>query len=252
MNIRAIIAEDEPLARNKLVTLLTEESDVQVVATCANANQTVEAVLAHRPDLLFLDVEMPGGTGFSVLEALEPDRRPAVIFTTAFDHYAVRAFEAYALDYLLKPFDQERLQKAVTRARLQLQRGDGRERVGQMLKDPRVSHTSKDRLIIKSGGRVLFLNVGEIDWIEASANYVKIHTGKDNHLFRETMYGMERRLDPQRFARIHRSIIANLVKIKELRTCNSGEFIVTMHDGKELPGSRNYRSAILPFLKKTG
>jgi two-component system LytT family response regulator len=253
MSIRTIVAEDEPLARHKLITLLSEEQDLEVVAQCGNATQTIHEVLQLKPDLLMLDIEMPGGNGFDVLEAIQGAASPAVIFTTAFDHYAVKAFEAQALDYLLKPFDKERLQKALARARMTIKNGRAPEQAGritQLLKDPRVNPASSERFIIKSGGRVLFLNVNEIDWIEAAANYVKIHAGKDVHLLRETMNKVETRLDPAKFLRIHRSIIANLEKIRELRTCNSGEFIVTMKDGKELSGSRSYRPSVQPFLKK--
>jgi two-component system LytT family response regulator len=233
--------------------LLSEESDVEVVAQCGNATQTISEVLQRKPDLLMLDIEMPGGNGFDVLEAIHGEVTPAVIFTTAFDHYAVKAFESQALDYLLKPFDKERLQKALARARMTIKNGKGAEhtdRIQGLLKDPRVNPRSSERFIIKSGGRVLFLNVNEIDWIEAAANYVKIHSGKDMHLLRETMNNVETRLDPSKFIRIHRSIIANIEKIRELRTCNSGEFIVTMKDGKELSGSRSYRPSVSPFLKK--
>jgi two-component system LytT family response regulator len=253
MSIRTIVAEDEPLARHKLITLLSEETDVDVVAQCGNATQTISEVLQKKPDLLMLDIEMPGGNGFDVLEAIQGSATPAVIFTTAFDHYAVKAFEAQALDYLLKPFDKERLQKALGRARLTIKNGGSPEhsrRLQGLLKDPRVAPANPERFIIKSGGRVLFLNVNEIDWIEAAANYVKIHAGKDVHLLRETMNSVETRLDSGKFIRIHRSIIANIEKMRELRTCNSGEFIVTMKDGKELSGSRSYRPSVQPFLKK--
>jgi two-component system, LytTR family, response regulator len=253
MSIRTVIAEDEPLARNKLAALLTEEPDIQLVAACGNVPLTIEAVLQHKPSLLMLDVEMPGGNGFDVLEAVSGVVSPAVIFTTAFDNYAVKAFEAQALDYLLKPFDKERLQKALNRARMVIKNGGvptQSERIQTVMRDPRVNPPNPERFIIKSGGRVLFLNVNEIDWIEAAANYVKIHAGKDVHLLRETMNSIEKRLDQKRFIRIHRSIIANQTKMRELRTCNSGEFIVTMKDGKELAGSRSYRPAVQPFLRK--
>jgi two-component system, LytTR family, response regulator len=253
MSIRTVIAEDEPLARNKLASLLTEEPDVQLLAACGNVPKTIEEVLRHRPDLLMLDVEMPGGNGFDVLEAISGAVAPAVIFTTAFDNYAVKAFEAQALDYLLKPFDKERLQKSLNRARLVIKNGavaDQANRIQTLARDPKLNPINPERFIIKSGGRVLFLNVNEIDWIEAAANYVKIHAGKDIHLMRETMNGIEKRLDPKRFLRIHRSIIANQNKMRELRTCNSGEFIVTMKDGKELAGSRSYRPSVQPFLRR--
>jgi two-component system LytT family response regulator len=254
MKLRSVIADDEPLARNKLASLLRDESDVEVIAQCGNVPETIETVEREKPHILFLDIEMPGGDGFAVLENLDETVQPEVIFTTAFNHYAVQAFEAYALDYLLKPFDQERLRKALDRARAEIRRGNKEElasRLQRLLQQARAQSPVSDRFMIRSGGRVLFLKDDEIDWIEAAANYVKIHHGKDMHLLRETMNSVEKRLDPKKFVRIHRSLIANFTKLKELRPCNSGEFIVTLQNGKELSGSRNYRAAVLPYLKKT-
>ena len=248
--MRAIIAEDEPLAQQRLVNMLSDVRDISVVARCNNGPEAVQAVFDHRPDVLFLDVEMPGANGFEVLEAVGEDVSPVVIFTTAYGHHAVKAFEAHALDYLLKPFDEERLQKALGRAREALGGGSAPS-TQKFLADERVRAMTGDRLVIKSGGRVLFLNQDSVDWAEAAANYVRLRCGNDEYTVRETISGMEKRLDPKKFTRIHRSLIINIHRMREIRTLNSGEFVVTMSNDTQLRGSRNYRSAIQPFLKAT-
>lgn len=247
--MRAVIAEDEPLAQERLANMLGENKDVAVVARCNNGPETVQAVFNLKPDVLFLDVEMPGANGFEVLEAVGEDASPIVIFTTAYGHHAVKAFEAHATDYLLKPFDEERLQRALVRARSALGREQGVSHVRDLLADERVRALGGDRIIIKSEGRVIFLEQADVDWVEAAANYVKVHCGAQEHTVRETMASMEKRLDPTRFIRIHRSVIVNLQRISQLKPLNSGEFILVLKDGTELNGSRNYRSAVQQFLK---
>jgi len=250
--MHAVIVEDEPLAQQRLASMLAETSDVRVVARCNDGPAAVQAIVEHKPDVLFLDIEMPGANGFEVLEAIGEDADPIVIFTTAYGHHAVKAFEAHALDYLLKPFDEDRLHKALVRARQALSSqsaGDQSAKTRNLLADDRVRELGGDRLVVKSGGRVLFLDQNEVDWVEAAANYVKLHCGQVEHVVRETMGGMEKRLDPAKFTLIHRSIIVNVGKLRELRTLNSGEFILTMSNGTELSGSRNYRSAVQRYLK---
>jgi two-component system LytT family response regulator len=254
MPIRAVIADDEPLARERIRSLLADHSEVEVAAETRDGRETILAVQKHKPDLLFLDVEMPEIDGFGVLRAFAPSELPVVIFTTAYDHYAVQAFDSYALDYLLKPFDKDRFARAVDRARQQIEKaqsGDFARRLMNLLKDVKAGPRRTDRLVIKSGGRVIFLKAEEIDWIEAAANYVRLHVGKESHLLRETMNNLETQLDPDKFMRIHRSIIVNIDKIRELQPCNNGEYVVILQDGKELSLGRSYRDRLEQFLQRS-
>jgi two-component system LytT family response regulator len=242
--IRALIADDERLAREKLRILLDAEPDIRLVGECGNGRQAVSALRQHRPDLLFLDIHMPDMDGFEVLGAISPDETPAVIFTTAYDRYAVKAFEMHALDYLLKPFDQERLQSALNRTRAELTkspRNGVAQQVLDLLATSKTQPQTAKRFVIKAGGRMLFLDQEDIDWVEAAANYVKINVGKDTHLLRESIGKLSERLDPRHFVRIHRSLLVNVGKIKALQPCNRGEYILTLRNGKELPCSRGYR-----------
>lgn len=252
--MRTIIADDEPLARKKLRILLGAEPGVEVVAECGDGKQTISAVQTHKPDLLFLDIRMPDADGFEVLSRLSPEAMPIVVFTTAYDHYAIRAFEAQALDYLLKPFDGERLHHAAERARAELLKSSDRSLAYQVL--DRLAETrqrkrsGEKRLVIKTGGRVVFLDLDEIDCVEAAANYVKINAGKDSYVLREAIGRISEKLDPDRFVRIHRSTIVNIAKIKELQPCNSGEYIAILTNGKELSCSRTYRNQLQPLIDK--
>jgi two-component system, LytTR family, response regulator len=253
--IRALIADDEPLARERITRLLSSETDVQIVSQCRDGLEAITSIKNSRPDLAFLDIEMPEIDGLGILREIPPDATPVIIFTTAYDHYAIQAFEAHALDYLLKPFDEERFRRALQRARTHLENlrsKDLAERLLAALEEARPATTSEgDRLVIKSGGKVVFLKLEEIDWVEAAANYVHIHVGNEGYYMRETMNSFEARLDPSRFIRIHRSTIVNLAKIKELQPCNNGEFIVVLRNGKELSLSRGFRDRIQSFLQRT-
>jgi two-component system, LytTR family, response regulator len=249
--IPTIIADDEHLARKKLRLLLGSEPGVQVIAECQDGQQTIEAVKTHRPDLLLIDIRMPDLDGFQVLAKLDPEMMPVVIFTTAYDQFAIRAFEAQALDYLLKPFDSERLHQAIERARAELLKCHNRDltiRILDLLSksaEPKVEpKRAEDRMIIRAGGKVVFLDVNELDWIEAAANYVKLNVGKDSYLLREGIGSISARLDPDRFVRIHRSVIVNVRKIRELQPCDSGEYIALLKNGKELSCSRGYRAQL--------
>jgi two-component system LytT family response regulator len=250
--IRTIIADDEPLGLRKLRILLNSESGIRVVAECENADQTLAAVREHKPDLILLDIQMPDADGFQMLKSLSAQDMPMVIFTTAYDHYAIRAFEARALDYLLKPFDQERLHAAIEKARVEMLHHHARvlaTRILEILSDVEPYHQNERRLVIKSGGRVIFLDVDEIDWVEAAANYVKLNAGKRSYLLRETIGRVSERLDHHQFVRIHRSTLVNVQKIKELQPCNSGEYMVMLRNGKELSCSRSYRGGLHKLIE---
>jgi two-component system LytT family response regulator len=249
--IPTIIADDEHLARKKMRLLLGSEPGVQVIAECQDGQQTIEAVKTHRPDLLLIDIRMPDMDGFQVLAKLDPEEMPVVVFTTAYDQFAIRAFEAQALDYLLKPFDSERLHQAIERARAELLKSHNRDLTTRILDllaknaEPKVEpKRAEDRMIIRAGGKVVFLDVNELDWIEAAANYVKLNVGKDSYLLREGIGSISARLDPDRFVRIHRSVIVNVRKIRELQPCDSGEYIALLKNGKELSCSRGYRAQL--------
>jgi two-component system LytT family response regulator len=254
--IRAVIVDDERLARRKLRILLDSEPEVEVVAECEDGRQAVSAINSQRPDLLFLDIQMPGLDGFQVLAEISPAQMPVVIFTSAYDQYAIRAFEAHALDYLLKPFDQERLHHAIERAQTELRTPD-REITNRILdllsrvKSETLSASEAEgRLVIKAKGRIVFLNLDEIDWVEAAANYVRLNVGKESYLFRETISRTSERLNPNHFIRIHRSTIVNVRKIKELIPVNSGEYVVVLKTGKELSCSRGYRAVLQRMIDK--
>jgi two-component system, LytTR family, response regulator len=252
--IRALIADDEPLARERISRLLSSEADVQVVSQCRDGLETVTSIKQSRPDLAFLDIEMPEIDGLGILREIPSDATPVIIFTTAYDHYAIQAFEAHALDYLLKPFDEERFRRALQRARTHIENLRSKDlatRLLAALEESRPATTESDRLVIKSGGKVVFLKLDEIDWVEAAANYVHIHAGNEGYYMRETMNSFESRLDATRFIRIHRSTIVNLSKIKELQPCNNGEFIVVLRNGKELSLSRGFRDRIQNFLQRS-
>ena len=251
-NLRTVVADDEPLARQKLRILLNEESGINVVAECANGGEAIRALRDYRPDLLFLDVQMPDMDGFEVLKAFSEDEMPLVIFTTAYDQYALKAFEAHALDYLLKPFDQERLHHAIERARNALmQAGDPAltKRLMAFLSGGKPEPQAERRLVIKAGGRVVFLDASEIEWVEAAGNYVRMHTGKESYILRGSIGRLAEKLDPDQFVRIHRSTLVNVNSIRELQPCNSGEFMVILRNGKELSCSRGYRSGLQSLIE---
>jgi two-component system, LytTR family, response regulator len=251
--IRTLIVDDEPLARERLRTLLQHESDIQIVGECVDGRQAVTTIASEAPDLVFLDIQMPALDGFGVLQTLEDRPLPAVIFVTAYDQYALRAFDVHALDYLLKPFTARRFQKALQRARGELQREGGQSgierRLMNLLEDLGGEKRHPKRLVVKSSGRVYFLKVDEIDWIEAEGNYVRLHVGANSHLLRETMKGMEASLDPDRFIRIHRSTIVNTERIRELQPLFHGEYAVILTDSTRLVASRGPENRLRKMLE---
>jgi two-component system LytT family response regulator len=239
--LRTIIADDEALARKKLRVLLSAEAGVHVVAECDSGKQTLQSVLAHRPDM----------DGFQLLDQIPAEQLPLVVFTTAYDQYAIRAFESQALDYLLKPFNQERLHRALERAKTELVKSHEesvKARLLDLLRGTRPNAKPLNRLVIRTAGRVVFLDMQEIDWIEAAANYVKLHAGKDSFLLREGIGRLEAKLDSDRFVRIHRSFIVNTSRIRELQPCDSGEYIAVLKDGKELSCSRGCRAQLQKLI----
>ena len=240
--MRVLIVDDEPLARKRIRSLLQGAEDIEILEECRDGEEAVRAITRERPDLVFLDVQMPGIDGFGVLARIDPWQLPVVIFVTAYDQYAIKAFEVHALDYLLKPFDRERFQMALTRARAHLLKADVAARqLLSMLESLKKPPVEDKRILIKSGGKAYFLSTADIDWIESAGNYVTIHTGSDRHLLRETMKGMERRLDPRVFKRIHRHVIVNANRIKELRTWFQKDYKLTLRDGTTLMVTRRYR-----------
>jgi len=251
--IRTLVVDDEPIARERVLSLLQQEDDVEVVGECGDGAQAVAAIQHQVPDLVFLDVQMPGVDGFGVIEAIGAEKMPTVVFVTAYDEYALRAFEVHALDYLLKPFGRDRFRQTLSHARAHLERrraGDLGRRLLALVNDIKPEAPKLDRLIVKSGGRVFFLRTGDLDWIEAAGNYVRLHLGEESHLFRETMNRMEARLDPKRFVRIHRSRIVNTERIKELQPWFNGEYVVVLRNGARLPLSRGYRDKLQEQLGK--
>jgi two-component system, LytTR family, response regulator len=250
--IRTIIVEDEPLARDRLRTLLEAEDDIEIVAECADGESAVSAITEEEPDLVFLDVNMPELDGFGVLERVGTDAIPAVVFVTAYDHFAVQAFEAHAVDYILKPFDEDRFRTALGRARATLRARASQDidsRLAALLGDlHRPRHL--ERIAVKSGGKIVFIRTEEIDWIGAEGNYARLHTGSRSHLLRETMSTLESRLDPDRFLRIHRSTIVNTESIAELEPLFQGDYVVILRDGTRLTSSRGYRSNLQSFMNR--
>jgi two-component system LytT family response regulator len=249
--IHAILADDEELARQKLRQLLRDVPGVEIVGEGATAAETIEMVRSTQPELVFLDVRMPGMDGFDVVARLAGVSNlamPRIIFTTAYDCYALRAFDIHAVDYLLKPFTAGRLHSAVQRAQAEILAA---KQNGRSTGEPR--HDSKEqtsRIVFKSRGRILFLPVSEIRWIGAEENYVRISTGAESHLLRETMSAMEERLDPRTFMRVHRSAIVNLQYVKEVRTESQGEFSVLLCNGQKVAMSRSYHSRVGELLSR--
>jgi two-component system LytT family response regulator len=244
--IRALIVDDEPLAREAIREMVRADGAFTIVGECEDGEHAVLAIRRLRPDVVFLDVQMQGLDGFGVIEAVGVDRMPAVVFATAYDQYALRAFDAQAIDYVLKPFDDERFRRTLARIRSVKA---GTQPFGNLLQQVRPG--SQERLAVKSGGRTLFLRHSEIRWIEARANYVAIHTARDVIIVRETCKSIEARLHGPGFVRIHRSAIVNTANIREIRPWYTGEYVIVLEDGRELTMSRGYRTN-LPRLRSVG
>jgi len=257
--IRTLIVDDEPLARRNLRLLLEKDPQIEIVDECRNGREAVKAVNNLAPDLIFLDIQMPEMDGFEVIANVGAERIQAIIFVTAFDQYALKAFEVHALDYLLKPFDDARFKKALQQAKLQIEQREINKISKKLLalledRERKRDHSPREktyltRLMIKLANRVVLLKVNEIDWIEADGNYAKLHVGRKAHLLREKMHDLEAQLNPQKFVRIHRSIIVNLERIKELHPHFNGDYIVVLEDGVQLKLSRSRREQLESRLK---
>jgi two-component system LytT family response regulator len=249
--IRALVVDDEPLAREIIREMIRRDTEISVIGECGNGMDAVTMIETERPDMVFLDIQMPEMDGFAVIEAVGAQDMPVVVFVTAYDQYAVNAFKVHALDYILKPFDWERFADALLRAKSQIRReSDLSDKLDALLRQMRKKHDFVERLIIKTNGRVIFLRTEEIDWIEAEGNYVRLHIGKDSYLQRDTIGGMEAKLDPTQFPRIHRSAIVNIDRVQELRPWFQGDYCVILRNGKELPLSRNYWDKLRQILGK--
>ena len=255
--IKTLIVDDEPLARRNLRLLLEKDPQIEILDECRDGREAVKAINALSPDLIFLDIQMPEMDGFDVLARVGPERIQAIIFVTAFDQYALKAFDVHALDYLLKPFDDERFAHALQRAKSQIETREIdrlskrllnllEEREGAGSKPPPHYLT---RLTIKIAGRVVLLKIDDIDFIEADGNYAKLHVGSKAHLLREKMHDLEVQLDPAKFVRIHRSVIVNLDRIKEMHPHFNGDYIVVLEDGRKLRLSRTRRENLEARLK---
>jgi Response regulator of the LytR/AlgR family len=249
--IRVLIVDDEPIIRRGLRNQLANRDNYEVIGECCNGRSAIEKIDEWKPDLVFLDVQMPEVDGFGVIREIGAENMPAVVFITAYDEYAVRAFDVNALDYLLKPFDEDRLQRCLLRVEQRLAEPRAGSALVQQLASlvagqvkPRIA----DRLAIRNSDRITLLQTDEIDWIEAADNYVEIHVGKQVHLMRETLSNLEQRLQPHRFLRIHRSRLVNADRIKEMHPLFHGEYELVLHDGTRLTSSRHYREVLQSLL----
>lgn len=250
--IKTLIVDDEPLARRNLRVLLDQDPQIEIIAECPNGREAVKAIKGLSPDLIFLDIQMPEMDGFDVLAKVGAEQIQAIVFVTAFDRYALKAFEVHALDYLLKPFDDARFQSALEQAKSHIKQEEISKVSGKLLalledrankKEDRINRREPylTRLMVKLASRVILLKVSEIDWIEADGNYAKLHVGPKSHLLREKMHDLEAQLNPQKFVRIHRSIIVNLDRIKEMQPHFNGDYVVVLEDGVQLRLSRSRR-----------
>ncbi len=253
MSLKVLIVDDEPLARDTLRLLLEGHGDVEILGECGDGLEAVDTIRSVGPDVVFLDVQMPGCNGFEVVERVGPKNMPITVFATAYDSYALKAFDASALDYLLKPFDDDRFERALQRAREAVEQredDDLRDRLETLISRDRDT-TYLSRIMVKSRDSVNFVNVDDIRWIESAGDYVTLKTHDKSHLIRETMTGLEGKMDPSRFVRIHRSTIVNLDYVKELKPYFHGDYIVYMKSGEELKLSRRYWDRVEAAMKRS-
>lgn len=248
--IRTLVADDEPVARARVVSLLRGEPDVEVVCECGTGLEAKAAIEQQQLDLLFLDIQMPEMTGLDLATTIKDNGMPAVVFVTAYDRYALRAFEVHALDYLLKPFSADRFRAAIGHAREHVSRRRNGNDAGAGQPPPGAAPAGAPRIMVKAGGRIHFVRTADIDWCEAAGNYVRMHAGPQVYMVRETMSHLESQLDRQQFMRIHRSTLVNVDRIKEMQSSFNGEYLVLLRDGTRLTLSRGYRDAMHARLGK--
>jgi two-component system LytT family response regulator len=251
--VRALIVDDERPARHRVRRLLTLDPEIDVIGECATGDEAIEALQTVRPDLLFIDIQMPGSDGFAVLRTIPQEDMPVVVFVTAYDSYALRAFEAQAFDYLLKPFDRKRFTEVLKRAKQQVElkrQGAVNTRLLTLLEGIDQKRFESDRIAIRSGGSTILLRTASIDWVEAADNYVNVHSGGETHIVRETMQSFEQRLDPARFVRIHRSTIVNLDRVTQIQPWLRGDYQVVLQDGSKLALSRSRKDKVRSLLVK--
>lgn len=244
--IRTLTVDDEPIARLGLRREIERDAELSLVGECSHGQEAVDAIRQLRPELVVLDLQLPGLDGFGVVEAIGAERMPALIFATAYDQYALRAFDAHALDYVLKPFDSERMQRALARAKQQIRYQDLQDLSSRLRAaiDGVRGAPGLERIVVKHAGRITFLNVDEVDWIEAADNYVQLHAGGTTHLVHGTLAKLEARLAPQRFLRVHRSTIVNVSRIQALEPLSHGEYRILLRDGTSLTSGRTYRERL--------
>jgi two-component system, LytTR family, response regulator len=250
--LRAVVVDDEPLARERIRTLLAGDQAFELVAECGDGAAALEAITIHSPDLLFLDVQMPEMDGFAVLQSLPTESLPAIVFVTAYDEYAFKAFEVNAVDYLLKPLEPERFQAALQRVRERLDRrgtAEAEPELRALLAQLRSERPAPVRIVVREGERLFFVRAEEVDWIDAQGNYARLHAKGKTHLVRETMKSLEARLDPTTFVRIHRSVIVNVDRIGSLEPYFHGEYVVTMKDGTKFTSSRSHSERLRSLLR---
>lgn len=253
MKIKTLIIDDMPLARKRVRRYLNADAEVEIAGECADGQTAVETIRHTKPDLIFLDVQMPGMSGFEVIQELSGESLPAVIFVTAYDEFALQAFDVNALDYLLKPFVRERFYKALNHAKTQIKQQESsarQEHLEELIRQVKTEPKYLKRLAVRSNGRVIFLLTDEIDWIEAAGNYLSVQIGKQSHLMRETLSQLEQKLDSEKFVRINRSVIINLDQIKEMHPLFSGDQEIFLRSGKRFTMSRNYRENLMTLLDR--
>jgi two-component system, LytTR family, response regulator len=251
MSIRTIIIDDMTIARERIKRLLQKDADIEVIAECRNGQEAVNAIRALSPDLVFLDVQMPKIDGFDVVGKIGAEEMPAVIFVTAYDDFALRAFEINAIDYLLKPFDEERLLRAVERAKREIkarQSGDFNNQLSRLLEEVKKDSKFLKRIAVRSGQQTIILQTEEIDWIGAARVYCELHVGRDVHLIREPLKEFEEKLDPEKFVRVHRSTIVNIDRVKALHPLFNNDHLIILNDGTELNLSRTYYPKLMSLL----
>jgi two-component system LytT family response regulator len=253
-SIKVLIVDDEPFARKYIGEMLRGETDIEVIGEAGNGKAAARLIAKNRPDLMFLDIQMPEMDGFGLLQTLDQNDLPVIVFTTAYEEYAIRAFEVHALDYLLKPFDQARFGQALERARGSLlergSRSQELEQIAQLLET--IQHPPKylERLLVKQSGRIVFVKIAQVDWIKADDKYVHLHGQNSRHMIRQTLAAMKAQLDPAKFVQVNRSVIVNIDSIKELHPGFHGEHEVQLHDGAKFTLSKNHKDELFDRLGK--